>query len=161
LPATRERIGRDANGASSPAQKSGSPAVGTSEFLLSECSRTNKFRPLVQGAPISHGRRPSHRKDAVILDGDVDLQAFAFVVGIGNRLIVGICELKMLFCIPCYCFRRGFIIEQLIPFDHMKGLSEWPLGEMSLAGEGYPTPRNQCWPEQVPCVVINFGIQIL
>ena len=35
------------------------------------------------------------------------------------------------------------------------------LGEMSLAGEGYPTPRNQCWPEQVPFVVINFGMQIL
>ena len=25
-------------------------------------------------------------------------------------------------------------------------------GEISLAGEGYPTPRNQCWPEQVPFV---------
>jgi hypothetical protein len=35
------------------------------------------------------------------------------------------------------------------------------LGEMSLAGEGYPTPRNQCWPEQVPFVFINFGMQIL
>jgi hypothetical protein len=34
-------------------------------------------------------------------------------------------------------------------------------GEMSLAGEGYPTPRNQCWPEQVPFVFINFGMQIL
>jgi hypothetical protein len=34
-------------------------------------------------------------------------------------------------------------------------------GEMSLVGEGYPTPRNQCWPEQVPFVFINFGMQIL
>jgi hypothetical protein len=34
-------------------------------------------------------------------------------------------------------------------------------GEISLAGEGYPTPRNQCWPEQVPFVIINFGMQIL
>ena len=25
-------------------------------------------------------------------------------------------------------------------------------GEISLAGKGYPTPRNQCWPEQVPFV---------
>ncbi len=34
-------------------------------------------------------------------------------------------------------------------------------GEISLAGEGYPTPRNQCWPEQVPFVFINYGMQIL
>jgi hypothetical protein len=34
-------------------------------------------------------------------------------------------------------------------------------GEMSLAGKGYPTPRNQCWPEQVPFVFANFGMQIL
>jgi hypothetical protein len=34
-------------------------------------------------------------------------------------------------------------------------------GEISLAGEGYPTPRNQCWPEQVPFVFINFGMQLL
>jgi hypothetical protein len=34
-------------------------------------------------------------------------------------------------------------------------------GEISLAGKGYPTPRNQCWPEQVPFVFANFGMQIL
>jgi hypothetical protein len=34
-------------------------------------------------------------------------------------------------------------------------------GEMSLAGIGFPTPRNQCWPEQVPFVFINYGMQIL
>ncbi len=34
-------------------------------------------------------------------------------------------------------------------------------GELSLAGKGYPTPRNQCWPEQVPFVFVNFGMQIL
>jgi hypothetical protein len=34
-------------------------------------------------------------------------------------------------------------------------------GEISLAGEGYPTPRNQCWPEQVPFVFINYGMQLL
>ena len=34
-------------------------------------------------------------------------------------------------------------------------------GEMSLAGQGYPTPRNQCWPEQVPFVFINYGMQVL
>ncbi len=34
-------------------------------------------------------------------------------------------------------------------------------GEISLAGKGYPTPRNQCWPEQVPGVFINYGMQLL
>src|SRR5215472_2064015 len=34
-------------------------------------------------------------------------------------------------------------------------------GEIALAGKGYPTPRNQCWPEQVPFVFINYGMQIL
>ncbi len=35
------------------------------------------------------------------------------------------------------------------------------LGELSLAGKGYPTPRSQCWPEQVPFVFANYGMQIL
>jgi hypothetical protein len=34
-------------------------------------------------------------------------------------------------------------------------------GLISLAGKGYPTPRNQCWPEQVPSVFINYGLQML
>jgi hypothetical protein len=34
-------------------------------------------------------------------------------------------------------------------------------GELSLAGKGYPTPRNQCWPEQVPFVLANYGMQNL
>ena len=34
-------------------------------------------------------------------------------------------------------------------------------GDMSLAGKGYPSPRNQCWPEQVPFVFANYGMQIL
>jgi hypothetical protein len=34
-------------------------------------------------------------------------------------------------------------------------------GEIALAGKGYPTPRNQCWPEQVPFVFGNFGMEIL
>jgi len=34
-------------------------------------------------------------------------------------------------------------------------------GEISLAGKGYPTPRNQCWPEGMPFVISNFGMQML
>jgi hypothetical protein len=29
-----------------------------------------------------------------------------------------------------------------------------------LAGKGYPTPRNQCWPEGMPFVSFAFGMQI-
>jgi hypothetical protein len=35
------------------------------------------------------------------------------------------------------------------------------LGEVSLAGKGYPSPRNQCWPEGMPSVLSNFGMQII
>ena len=34
-------------------------------------------------------------------------------------------------------------------------------GEISLAGKGYPTPRNQCWPEGMPFVSINRGMHII
>ena len=34
-------------------------------------------------------------------------------------------------------------------------------GEISLAGVTAPTPRNQCWPEGVPYILQNMGIQIL
>ncbi len=34
-------------------------------------------------------------------------------------------------------------------------------GEMSLAGKGYPSPRNQCWPEQLPFILANYGMQLL
>jgi len=34
-------------------------------------------------------------------------------------------------------------------------------GEISLAGKGFPTPRNQCWPEGMPFVSLAFGMQIL
>jgi len=33
-------------------------------------------------------------------------------------------------------------------------------GEISLAGEGYPTPSNQCWPGGVPYVFWDFLVQI-
>lgn len=34
-------------------------------------------------------------------------------------------------------------------------------GEISLAGIGYPTPRNQCWPGGVPFEFYNIGMQML
>jgi hypothetical protein len=33
--------------------------------------------------------------------------------------------------------------------------------EMSLAGGGYPSPRNQCWPEGVPFIFTNSAVQLL
>jgi hypothetical protein len=34
-------------------------------------------------------------------------------------------------------------------------------GEISLAGEGYPTPRNQCWPGGLPFIFSSTGVQLL
>ena len=34
-------------------------------------------------------------------------------------------------------------------------------GEMSLAGILYPNPANQCWPEPLPFIYKNFGLQLL
>jgi hypothetical protein len=34
-------------------------------------------------------------------------------------------------------------------------------GELSLAGVVYPNPANQCWPEPMPFLYKNFGIQLL
>jgi hypothetical protein len=34
-------------------------------------------------------------------------------------------------------------------------------GELSLAGITFPSPANQCWPEPVPYIYKNFGLQIL
>ena len=34
-------------------------------------------------------------------------------------------------------------------------------GEISLRGEGYPTPANQCWPQPVPYIFWTIGVQLL
>ncbi len=34
-------------------------------------------------------------------------------------------------------------------------------GEISLSGVTYPTPANQCWPQPVPYIFWNIGIQML
>jgi hypothetical protein len=34
-------------------------------------------------------------------------------------------------------------------------------GEVSLAGKGYPTPSNSCWPEPPPYIFRNTGMQML
>jgi hypothetical protein len=34
-------------------------------------------------------------------------------------------------------------------------------GEISLSGVTYPTPANQCWPEPVPYIFWNFGVEML
>jgi hypothetical protein len=33
--------------------------------------------------------------------------------------------------------------------------------ELALAGVGYPSPRNQCWPQGVPFIFTNFATQLL
>lgn len=34
-------------------------------------------------------------------------------------------------------------------------------GDLSLSGVGYPTPSNQCWPEGVPYIFWQYGMQML
>jgi hypothetical protein len=34
-------------------------------------------------------------------------------------------------------------------------------GEVELSGTPYPTPRNQCWPEGVPFILANMGIELI
>ena len=34
-------------------------------------------------------------------------------------------------------------------------------GEMALAGVGFPSPRNQCWPQGVPFIFTNDAVQLL
>jgi hypothetical protein len=34
-------------------------------------------------------------------------------------------------------------------------------GELSSAGVTFPSPANQCWPEPVPYIYKNFGMQML
>ena len=34
-------------------------------------------------------------------------------------------------------------------------------GEISLAGEGYPTPSNQCWPPGVPYIFWDFWMEMV
>src|SRR5450432_430732 len=34
-------------------------------------------------------------------------------------------------------------------------------GEISKTGVTYPTPANQCWPEPVPYILWNFGMEML
>jgi len=34
-------------------------------------------------------------------------------------------------------------------------------GEISLAGAGYPTPSNQCWPQGVPYIFWDFWVEML
>jgi hypothetical protein len=34
-------------------------------------------------------------------------------------------------------------------------------GEISMAGVGYPTPANQCWPQPVPYIFWTIGVQLL
>src|SRR6202047_2738551 len=34
-------------------------------------------------------------------------------------------------------------------------------GDLALAGVGYPSPRNQCWPQGVPFIFTNFAVLLL
>jgi hypothetical protein len=58
-------------------------------------------------------------------------------------------------------------IYQLVGDDSNPILQPWAAqvvkrhGETALAGKGYPTPSNQCWPNGVPYVLWNTDMQML
>jgi len=83
---------------------------------------TDKFPPFVQGAPERQGCGPGHRESACILNCELDLQALAFIVGIGPWSATGIVALRMLSRGPFYCFHRRLIIKQPITFHKVQGL---------------------------------------
>jgi DNA invertase Pin-like site-specific DNA recombinase len=47
------------------------------------------FRPLAQRAPVTYGRRPELGEDAVILDGEFELQPLAPVIGVACKARIG------------------------------------------------------------------------
>ena len=60
------------------------------------------------------GRRPRHREDACILDGELELQCFALVIGVYSRSLIIIRNLQILFSVPFQSFFRDFVIKQPI-----------------------------------------------
>src|SRR5580700_10583582 len=46
---------------------------------------TGEFRPIAEGAPIGHGRRPRHGENASVLDGELELQPLALIVGVDDQ----------------------------------------------------------------------------
>src|SRR5271168_957376 len=77
----------------------------------------NLFRPVVGAQSISHGRGPRHREDALILDGELELQVFASVVRVPHPL-----SDVTLLCVPFEAVFRRLVIEHAIPFGYMQSL---------------------------------------
>src|ERR1700691_6558891 len=82
----------------------------------------DKFLAFVEGAPKRYGRRPGGRENAFILNRDLDLQPLALVAWIDRRSIIRKSVVGILFCIPCYRFLRGLIIEQPVTLHQVQSL---------------------------------------
>src|SRR5271163_1634742 len=66
----------------------------------------NLFRPVVGAQSISHGRGPRHREDALILDGELELQVFAPMVRVPHPL-----SDVTLLCVPFEALFRRLVLS--------------------------------------------------
>src|SRR5258708_31214892 len=84
---------------------------------------TDTFRPVKEDAPIGFGRGPSCCEDALILDGELELQCLALIVGVGSPSFINSTAADILSAATLPCFPRGFAIDEPITFHHVQGLS--------------------------------------
>ena len=111
---------------------------------------TDLFRPLTEDAPISFGRGPRRCEDFFVFHRELELQSLALVRGVGRPPCTDpLTAAIVLFSTTLPGRPRGFVIDQLVSFDHVQSLSERCAvlvdevvkkhAEMSLA-HGIPVP---------------------
>src|SRR5713101_840856 len=84
---------------------------------------TGTFRPVTEDTPIGFGRGPSCCEDALIFDGELELQCLALIVGVGSPSFIDGAAADILSAASLPCFPRGFVIDEPITFHHVQGLS--------------------------------------
>src|SRR5260221_1161626 len=84
---------------------------------------TGTFRLVTEDVPIGCGRGPSCCEDALIFDGELELQCLAFIVGVGSPSFINGAAADILSAATLPCLPRGFVIDEPITFHHVQGLS--------------------------------------
>src|ERR1700733_4827280 len=84
---------------------------------------TDAFRPFADDMPIGFRRGPRRREDAVVFDGELELQCLALVVGIGRPPFTNGAAASVLFAATLPCFPGGFVIDEPIAFHDVQGVS--------------------------------------
>jgi hypothetical protein len=66
-----------------------------------------------------------HREHAFVLDGELELQPLALIVGVAGKPCIGCWKTEVLFFTPFFRFFRGVVIKQPITFHHVQSLGVW------------------------------------